>query len=76
MTQATANAEELFRFASTRAPEPTQAQAGLLELPDQTRVAAWIASAAELDFTAELDILAAHWAALVKRTPEDRKSVV
>ncbi|RSZ56585.1 hypothetical protein HF313_12335 [Massilia atriviolacea] len=70
MTQATANAEELFRFASTRAPEPTQAQAGLLELPDQTRVAAWIASAAELDFTAELDILAAHWAALVKRTPD------
>ncbi|HEX8615410.1 MAG TPA: hypothetical protein VF800_29350 [Telluria sp.] len=70
MTQATANAEELFRFATTRAPNPTQAQAGLLELPDQSNVAMWIASADKLDFTAELDILAAHWAELVKRTPE------
>ncbi|NHZ43372.1 hypothetical protein [Massilia aquatica] len=70
MTQATANAEELFRFATTRAPNPTPAQAGLLELPDQSNVAAWIGSAAELDFTAELDILSAHWSALVKRTPE------
>ena len=43
MTQATANAEELFRFATTRAPNPTQAQAGLLELPDQSNIAAWIA---------------------------------
>ncbi|NHZ95229.1 hypothetical protein [Massilia sp. CCM 8734] len=70
MTQATANAEELFRFATTRAPNPTPAPAGLLELPDQSQIATWIATAAELDFTAELDILAKHWAELVKRTPE------
>lgn len=70
MTQATANAEELFRFATTRAPNPTPVQAGLLELPDQSNVAAWIASAAGQDFTAQLDALSARWTALVKRTPE------
>jgi hypothetical protein len=70
MMQAIANSEELFRFATTRAPNPTPAPAGLLELPDQSKVADWIASAADLDFTAELDILSTHWAGLVKRTPE------
>lgn len=70
MMQANANAEELFRFATTRAPKPTPAPAGLLELPDQTKVAAWIASAADLDFSAELEILSTHWATLVKRTPD------
>lgn len=72
MTQATVNAEELFRFATTRAPNPTPAPAGLLELPlpDQSQIAAWIGSAADLDFTTELNILTAHWAELVKHTPE------
>ncbi|MFB9243694.1 hypothetical protein IV454_28845 [Massilia antarctica] len=70
MTQATANAEELFRFASIRAPNPTPAPAGLLELPDQSNVAAWIASAAEQDFAAWIDALTARWTALAQRTPE------
>ncbi|ATQ78076.1 hypothetical protein CR152_28880 [Massilia violaceinigra] len=70
MTQATANAEELFRFATARAPNPTPAPAGLLELPDESNVAAWIASAANQDFTAQLETLTARWSALVKRTPE------
>ncbi|MDM5179749.1 hypothetical protein PO883_21390 [Massilia sp. DJPM01] len=70
MTQATANAEELFRFASIRAPNPTPAPAALLELPDQSHVAAWVASAAEQDFTAWIDALTARWSALAERTPE------
>lgn len=64
MTRTFENAEELFRFASTRAPSALPQPAGLIRLADETEVLGWIASAHQQDFAQELIALEARWQAL------------
>lgn len=67
MTSSIANAEELFRFASTRAPSPAPRQNGLLELADESQVAAWLAEADQQDAGAQIEALDSAWNTLTKR---------
>ena len=64
MTRTFENAEELFRFASTRAPSGLPQPAGLIRLADDTEVLHWIASADQQDFAQELIALEARWQAI------------
>ena len=59
--------EELFRFASTRAPSAVAQPEGMLELADDSAVPAWLAAANEQDFAAQIDALDTRWRALTGR---------
>lgn len=60
MTHLNGNSEELFRFATTRAPSAVPASAGLLELADDSDVATWLEHAGDQDCGAELVALQSH----------------
>src|SRR5688500_14121127 len=64
MSRTFENAEELFRFASTRAPSEVPQPAGLLRLADESDVAHWLASASAQEFAQQLLPLEARWHAL------------
>ncbi len=63
MTRTYENAEELFRFASLRAPAPRQSPR-VLRLADESEVPAWLASASEQDFAQQLEVLESRWQTL------------
>lgn len=63
MTRTYENAEELFRFASMRAPAP-QHSPQVLRLADESEVPAWLASVSEQDFAQQLEVLESRWQTL------------
>jgi hypothetical protein len=64
-----ANSEELFRFTSTRAPDPASRPDAALELACDADVPAWLADADGQDVDGELHALSAQWRELTGRDP-------
>lgn len=64
MTRTYENAEELFRFASMRAPAAPQQSPRVLRLADESEVPAWLASVSGQDFAQQLEVLESRWQSL------------
>lgn len=71
MSHTNENAEELFRFASTRAPGTASLPAGLLELSDDSAVEHWLSTAPEHAFRSQLAELENEWQTLSGRPVAD-----
>jgi hypothetical protein len=70
MSQATANAEELFRFAVTRAPVPAATRTSCIELADASAVPAWLEQAPQADFGQQFAQLQQAWLTLASCAAE------